>query len=71
MKYKVIGNHPVAGVAPGKTVELDLPEANIKALVSAGHIASVKPPSVKPADPSRPDLAGEDARSSPADTKER
>lgn len=43
-KYKIIGSRPVAGVEPGKTVELDLPEANIAALVAAGHIAPVKPP---------------------------
>lgn len=41
-KYKVIGNHPVAGAAPGKTVELDLPEANIAALVKAGHVAPAR-----------------------------
>lgn len=41
-KYKIIGNHPVAGVAPGKTVELDLAEANIAALVKAGHVAPAR-----------------------------
>lgn len=40
-KYKIIGPRSVAGVEPGKTVELDLPEANIAALVKAGHIAPV------------------------------
>lgn len=40
-KYKIVGPRSVAGSAPGKTVELDLPEANIAALVKAGHIAPV------------------------------
>lgn len=48
-KYKIIGPRPVAGADPGKTVELDLPEANIAALVKAGHIAQVVArPTVKP-----------------------
>lgn len=42
-KYKIVGPRTVAGSAPGKTVELDLPEANIAALVKAGHIAPVPP----------------------------
>lgn len=37
--FEVIGNHPVAGVDPGGTVVLDLPQANIDALVRSGHIA--------------------------------
>lgn len=41
-KYKVIGECVVAGVAPGGTVELDLPEANIEALVRCGNIEPVK-----------------------------
>lgn len=54
-KYKIIGPRPVAGVDPSKTVELDLPEANIAALVKAGHIARVVVrPTVKP-EPTRPD----------------
>lgn len=37
-KYKVVGECVVGGVAPGGTVELDLPEANIDALIRAGNI---------------------------------
>lgn len=46
-KYKIIGPRPVAGADPGKTVELDLPEVNIAALVKAGHVALVKPAAPK------------------------
>lgn len=41
-KFKVIGVHAVGGVAPGATVELDLPDENIAALVAAGSIEPVK-----------------------------
>ena len=37
-RYEVVGHHPVAGVAPGGTVTLDLPDGNIAALVAAGHV---------------------------------
>lgn len=41
-KYKVVGNHKVAGVAPGGWVEL--PEGpQTAALVRAGHVKPVKP----------------------------
>lgn len=41
-KYKVIGNYPVDGVEPGGTVDLDLPDENIQALIDAGHIGTTK-----------------------------
>jgi hypothetical protein len=41
-KYKVIGAHAVDGVEPGGTVDLDLPEANIQALIESGHIGTTK-----------------------------
>lgn len=47
-KYKVIGDRVVGGVAPGGTVELDLPDENIAALVASGNVEPVKAPS-KPA----------------------
>lgn len=42
-KFKVVGAHAVADVAPGGVVELDLPEANIAALIEAGAIEPAKP----------------------------
>jgi hypothetical protein len=37
--YRIVGNHSVAGVAPGGTVtDADLEGANIEALVDAGHL---------------------------------
>lgn len=41
-KYKIIGTRSVAGKQPGATVELDMPDANIAALVAGGHIEPVK-----------------------------
>ncbi len=38
-KYKVLGNHKVAGVEPGEFVDSDdLQGANLGALVAAGHL---------------------------------
>lgn len=37
-KFKVIGLHNVGGVDPGGTVDLDLPDDCIAALIQAGHI---------------------------------
>ncbi len=42
-KYKVIGQCPIAGVAPGGVVTLDPDDftpgaTNVKALIDAGHI---------------------------------
>lgn len=42
MKYKVIGTQRVGDVEPGGTVELDLPDANIAALLAGGNIEPVK-----------------------------
>jgi hypothetical protein len=40
--YTVIGNHSVAGVAPGEVLTAEqLGDANIGVLVQAGHIAPV------------------------------
>lgn len=36
-RYKVIGNHAVAGVEPGKTVEID-DDVQAAQLVYSGHI---------------------------------
>lgn len=48
MKFKVVGNHPVAGVAPGGTVDLDhLPQVNVDALLASGHIEKPKPKKTK------------------------
>lgn len=51
-KYKVVGDARILGsdgkyVDPGGTVDLDLPEANIAALITGGAIA----PASKPAKP--------------------
>lgn len=46
-KFKVVGAHAVGGVAPGRTVDLDLPDENIAALISAGCVEPVK--AAKPA----------------------
>lgn len=37
-KVTVVGPRTVGGIVPGKSGELDLPDANIAALVKAGHI---------------------------------
>ncbi len=42
MRFKVVGNHSVAGVAPGKIVELDEDDPKTVALVRAGHLEPVK-----------------------------
>lgn len=47
MKFKVVGGRPVAGVTAGGVVELDLPEANIRALIRGGHIVPLPKPSTK------------------------
>lgn len=39
--YKVVGNHTVEGVEPGKTVKID-DEARARRLVRAGHLEPVK-----------------------------
>jgi len=39
--YRVAGEHIVAGVEPGGTVELDPDVYNIPALVAAGHLEPV------------------------------
>lgn len=46
MKFKIVGSRTVADAAPGHVVELDLPEANVAALIQAGHIQPVR--SAKP-----------------------
>ena len=43
-KFKVIGAHAVGGVEPGGTVELDLPDENIAALIRGGNIEPVALP---------------------------
>lgn len=40
-RYKVVGNHAVAGVKPGKTVDID-DDAQAAQLVYSGHIEPVK-----------------------------
>jgi len=47
-KFKVVGSHKVAGVAPGGVVDGDdLDGVNVAHLMSSGHLAPVK--AVKPA----------------------
>lgn len=41
-KFKVIGNHSIDGVRPGRTVTVDDP-ARARRLVRAGHLAPVIP----------------------------
>ena len=52
-KYKIEGARPVADRAPGETIsETDLADANIDALVEAGHLVPVaSATSKKTADP--------------------
>lgn len=50
MRFKVTGNHTVAGVDPGKTVELDESDPRTQALVRAGHLAAQKAASTKSAE---------------------
>lgn len=38
MKFKVLGTQRVGDVEPGGIVDLDLPEANIDALIRCGNI---------------------------------
>ncbi len=41
--YQIIGNREVAGVAPGGSVtDADLGDANVSALVAAGHLKATK-----------------------------
>jgi hypothetical protein len=44
MRFKVTGNHMVAGVDPGKTVELDPDDPRTLALIRAGHLEPTKKP---------------------------
>lgn len=53
MRFKVVGNHTVSGVAPGRTVELDPDDPRTKALVKAGHLAARRS---KPVGESGPEL---------------
>jgi len=48
-KYKVLGNHKVAGVEPGEFVDSDdLQGANLEALVAGGHLEThTKPKATK------------------------
>jgi len=42
--YTVVGNHAVAGVAPGGTLTAEeLADANVALLIEAGHIQPVVP----------------------------
>ncbi len=41
-RYKVVGNHPVDGHAPGKTFTADYDEAKEAFLVAAGHIKPLR-----------------------------
>lgn len=41
-KFKVIGNHTVDGVEPGKTFEVDENAGRIRWLARAGHIRPVR-----------------------------
>ena len=43
MKYKIVGPCSVAGHKPGSTVELGPEDANIPALIAAGHIERAQP----------------------------
>lgn len=54
MRFKIIGNHSVGGVEPGKTVDLD-DNPKTQALVKAGHLAPVKVESPKKPDPAKGD----------------
>lgn len=50
MKFKIVGNHEVAGVAPGGIVSTDeLQGCNIGALVEGGHLEIVQSRAVKAA----------------------
>jgi hypothetical protein len=42
MRFKVTGNHKVAGVDPGRTVDLDESDQKTQALLRAGHLTAVK-----------------------------
>lgn len=47
-KYKVIGNHKVAGVEPGGSLtEKDLEDFAVDALVEGGHLADTTGPTSK------------------------
>lgn len=50
VKFKVIGNHRVNGVEPGKVVEFPANNVQIEALLIGGHISPLPPPK-PPKDP--------------------
>lgn len=41
-RYKVVGNHAIDGVPPGKYVVID-DEKRARAFIRAGHVAAPKP----------------------------
>lgn len=42
MRYKIVGNHKIDGVAPGGSVKIDDPD-RARHLIRAGHLAAPKP----------------------------